>query len=417
MKELLSKISKYNVFLTYLLGNLGLAIIFPIFTPLLYDTHYTIFKHTPSITESSIVLGFLIAAFPLAQFFGAPLIGDLSDQIGRKKAFLISITGSAIGYIILSIAIVVKYLPMLFLGRMISGFFAGNLSICTASLVDMSHDHVERAKNISLLATISGISFIVSVAIGGIFSDPNLSHRFSPSLPFWILSFLFGVNLLFVIAFFKESHVVESNQKFHLLKGIHHIADVWQVAQLKTSYLVYFFFITSWTATMQFLPPFLTKYYLLSPQQITDVYVGFGFFWSLANFIYSKFFTKLSTPKLTLSFSLGLLSIFTLVFMFLSQLSLTSFIIHLYLCVMVAAISWANCLTNVSFQADLTSQGKILGVNQSFSALAGIIGPIFAGIISGDHPKFIFLFASISCFLSFCILLKKFSLLKPHSKP
>jgi predicted MFS family arabinose efflux permease len=260
------------------------------------------------------------------------------------------------------------------------------------------------------------MSFIISVAIGGIFSDPNLSHIFSPSLPFWILSFLFGVNLLFIIAFFKESHVVASNQKFHLLKGIHHIAHVWQVVPLKISYLIYFFFIASWTATMQFLPPFLTKYYLLSPQQITDVYVGFGFFWSLANFLYSKFFTKISTPKLSLSISLALLSIFVLIFMFLSELSLTSFIIHLYVCVMLAAVSWANCLTNVSFQADLASQGKILGVNQSFSALAGIIGPIFAGIISGNHPKFIFLFASISCFVSFAIMLKNFSLLKPHSK-
>ncbi|MCX6989885.1 MAG: MFS transporter [Chlamydiae bacterium] len=399
------KFSKYSIYLTFFLDNLGLGIIFPIFTPLFFDPKYHFLKNPTSVSESSILLGLLIAFFPLAQFFGAPLIGDLSDQIGRKKAFTLSILGSIIGYICMGIAIDTHSVKLLFLSRMFSGFFAGNLTICLASLVDMSHDKIERAKNFSLLATFGGLSFISSVSIGGFFSNPDKGKYFGPSLPFFIIATLFIVNLLFILAFFKESHQTPSTSQFSFLKGIHNIIHAWRLPTLKKAYLVFFFYMTAWITSVQFFPTYLIKYYAVTTMHITYIYVGIGLAWGASNFIFSRFLANVITPRKTLFGSLFLLSTFIFFFIFLTDLPFPIFLLCFYPAVALSAVSWSNCITNVSLQAADEMQGRILGINQSFAALAAILGPISGGFIAGFDPKLIYLTASIFCMVAFIILL------------
>lgn len=76
------------VFLTYFIDNFGLAIIYPIFTPLFLKPHYELFSTEVPTIYKTILLGLLIATFPIAQFFGAPIIGGMSDRVGRKRYFL-----------------------------------------------------------------------------------------------------------------------------------------------------------------------------------------------------------------------------------------------------------------------------------------------------------------------------------------
>lgn len=402
MAGILYKLSRYSIFLTFFLDNLGLGIIFPIFTPLFFDPKYHFLTNSYSFSHSSILLGLLIAVFPLAQFFGAPLIGDLSDQIGRKKGFTLSILGSTIGYILMGIGIEKHSLHLLFISRMLTGFFAGNLTICLASLVDMSNDEKERTKNFSLLASIGGLSFIFSIAIGGFFSNPSYGKLFSPSLPFWIIAILFFINLCLMLTFFKESHRVPRSSHFHLLKGIHNILHAWQLPNLKFAYMVFFFYMISWVTTVQFLPTYLMKYYAVTQQQITYIYLGIGLMWGGSNFIFSKCLSKIFVPRQTLIACLFLLSIF--LFLFLTGQSLPAFLFHFYFSVTLSAIAWSNCLANVSLQATIDIQGRILGINQSFAALASMLGPTLGGIVTAFDPKLVYLFTAIFCMVAFFIL-------------
>ena len=67
------------------LDNFGLAIIYPIFTPLFLKSGHALVPQGLTYLQRTILLGLLIASFPLAQFFGAPLIGQFSDQFGQKS--------------------------------------------------------------------------------------------------------------------------------------------------------------------------------------------------------------------------------------------------------------------------------------------------------------------------------------------
>lgn len=404
MRKYFPFLSKNSIFLTFFLDNLGVAIIFPIFTPLLMDPSYNFFKEAPSASVGSILLGLLIAAFPSAQFFGAPLIGDMSDQIGRKKAFAITITGSLIGYILLGLAIDIRSLWLLFISRMLTGLFSGNLTICLASLVDISQDEAERTKNFGTLATIGGLSFILSVAIGGVFSNKALDKFFTPSLPFWIIAALFALNLILMLTFFEESHRPPQKSHFHFLKGVHNIWHAWQIPHLKWAYLTFFFFMTAWITSMQFMPSYLIKYYSIIPSKITYIFLGVGLAWGVSNFISSRFLSNKVHPWQLLKISLSLLAAFIFFFIYFRHLSFITFLPLFYLCVMLAATSWANCLSNVSMQAEKDVQGKILGINQSFSALAAVFGPITGGILASQQIRSLYMYTSILCVMGFIMI-------------
>ncbi len=122
----------FPVYLTFFLDSFGIGMIYPLFTPLLLFPEYHILSTSISILRKTILLGLLISAFPFAQFFGAPLIGAISDRLGRKKCFLITVSATGIGYFITGLGIILGLLPLMFIGRLWTGFFAGNLTLMSS---------------------------------------------------------------------------------------------------------------------------------------------------------------------------------------------------------------------------------------------------------------------------------------------
>jgi len=81
------------------------------------------------IGASRFQTGLLAAAYPLAQLFGAPLLGSISDRRGRKPVLLVSIFGTAVGFVVLALA---RALPILFISRLVDGLTGGNISVAQA---------------------------------------------------------------------------------------------------------------------------------------------------------------------------------------------------------------------------------------------------------------------------------------------
>ena len=75
----------------------------------------------------------LASVFAVCTFFAAPIFGALSDRYGRKKILIISLLGSVIGYVLFGIG---GSLWVLFLGRIIDGLTAGNISTLFAYISD-----------------------------------------------------------------------------------------------------------------------------------------------------------------------------------------------------------------------------------------------------------------------------------------
>ncbi|MBM7049690.1 MULTISPECIES: TCR/Tet family MFS transporter [Rhizobium] len=185
------------IFAAICLDAVGISLIFPILPRLLEDV-----THTHNIAP---YIGIMTALYAVMQFIFAPVLGALSDNLGRRPVLLISLAGAAINYVIMAFA---PQLWMLLLGRAIAGLTSANISVATAYITDISSED-RRARRFGLLNAMFGIGFIIGPVLGGLLGDYWLR------LPFIAAAVLNGCNLLLALFILPESRS-PSGQKIDL---------------------------------------------------------------------------------------------------------------------------------------------------------------------------------------------------------
>ncbi|MCB1085230.1 MAG: MFS transporter, partial [Chlamydiia bacterium] len=211
-----SKLELLPIYFVLFIDNFGFAIIFATFGSLFIDPSYGFISSATPPVMRNIMLGVALALFPLGQFVGAPFLGDIADHFGRKRAFYITILGGVLGFLLSGLAIFLHSYTLLILTRLLTGFFSGNLSICLASIADLSPDEKTRAKNFSIIIITTGLSWMIAMLTGGYLSNPNLSKHFNPALPFFVTALLSFISFLTILVFYKETHAGEKKIHFNL---------------------------------------------------------------------------------------------------------------------------------------------------------------------------------------------------------
>jgi multidrug resistance protein len=112
---------------------------------------------------SPFLAGLLVSVYSLMQLIFAPVLGRLSDRYGRRPVLLVSLAGSALGYLLFAFA---QSLPLLFLARIIDGASGGNISAAQAYVADVTGPE-DRARGMGLIGAAFGIGFVLGPAIGG----------------------------------------------------------------------------------------------------------------------------------------------------------------------------------------------------------------------------------------------------------
>jgi DHA1 family tetracycline resistance protein-like MFS transporter len=171
------------IFITVFIDLVGFGIVIPV---LPFYAEGTKFGATPS------QVGLLFASYSILQLIFAPVLGRLSDKHGRRPVLLVSLLGTALGFLILGFA---TTLWMLFLGRIIDGISGGNISTAQAYIADVTTKE-NRAKGMGLIGAAFGLGFVFGPAIGGILS------RWGINVPFLFaagLAFANAILLLFAL--------------------------------------------------------------------------------------------------------------------------------------------------------------------------------------------------------------------------
>lgn len=173
-----------TLFLIVFIDLLGFGIILPLLP-----------FYAESFGASPTQIGLLVASYAAAQLVGAPVLGRISDRVGRKPVLLISLAGTFIGFLMLGFA---NSLAMLFASRIIDGFTGGNISVAQAYITDITDDS-NRAKGLGLLGAAFGLGFIIGPALGGTLSVYGFA------LPAFVAAGLSLVSILGVMFFLPES--------------------------------------------------------------------------------------------------------------------------------------------------------------------------------------------------------------------
>ena len=398
------KLTLSSVYLTFFVDNLAWAIVFPIFAPLFIDTKNLLFSPEVSIATRTTILGVFLAIFPLGQFFGAPIIGEYADKVGRKKALLITVALSLVGLILSAISIDYRWLWFLLFARLITGIFSGNLSICLAAIADLSHDEHHRAKGFGHLAMLAGLSFILGTFLGGQFSDSTFNPHFNAALPFWIAAVLCLINLFFLLFAFQETTSQHTRQSFHFWKGLQNIKKALTIKQLKIIYLIFFLFLFSWNILLQFIPVLVIDEFRFTNSQIGIIESFMGVCWAFGAGFLVKRLLSLFTPLRILEVSFLSITLLTFSFLFLSNIILL--IIVLGIAVIIAGAAWPLCTNKISQKGGPQMQGKILGMSQSMQSLAMTLSPLVA-VTTHIHIDLPFLFASLTSLFAAILYIKK----------
>ena len=143
-------------------------------------------------------------AMAVAAFLAAPILGNLSDAYGRRRVLLIALAGLALDYLLLAVA---QTLPLIFLGRVVSGLLGGSYAPAQAALADITRPE-ERARIFGLVSAAFGVGFIAGPAIGGLLA------AYGPRAPFYLASALALANFVYGWIVFPDTLKPENRRPF-----------------------------------------------------------------------------------------------------------------------------------------------------------------------------------------------------------
>jgi len=188
------------IFITVLLDMISFGIIIPVFPQLILRIQ------GGEMAGAAATFGIFGTAFAVMQFAFAPVQGALSDRFGRRPIILLSNVGLALDYVIMAVA---QTIPLLFIGRLLSGVTSASFSISGAYVADVTEPE-KRAARFGLLGAAFGIGFIVGPAIGGLLGSIDLRA------PFWAAAALSFANFLYGALILPESLPKERRSPFRL---------------------------------------------------------------------------------------------------------------------------------------------------------------------------------------------------------
>ncbi|MEM9986390.1 MAG: MFS transporter, partial [Bacteroidota bacterium] len=299
---------------------------------------------------------------------------------------------------------------MLFLGRVVQGFSAGNLSVIYSAIADISEEG-EKAKNFGLVGAAFGIGFVIGPLVGGILSDPSYVSWFSFATPFFFAAALVALNLILVWRIFPETNL-NPNLEAELTpwKGFQNLARAFSDPSLRAIFIVVFLFNFGFTFFTQMIQLFLIKRFDFDQSDIGELFGFVGILLALTQGLIVRFLSQKVGPSPTLR-----VTILTLAGSFLLLLIPdTTLGIYLMMPFIVVSngIANPNLSTMVSNLAPRHLQGETLGMQQSVQALAQIVPPLAGGIIVSYSITSPMWLASLSVFLAWGAFIWQFGIRK-----
>lgn len=164
------------IFLIVLVDVLGFTIVIPLLA-----------FYAEKFGASPLVATTLVSVYAVCSLVSTPIIGNLSDRYGRRKLLLLSQAGTCLGFVMLAYS---SSLWMVFVGRILDGITAGNLSLAQAYISDHTEPK-DRAKAFGVIGVAFGVGFSFGPGLGGV-----LSKAYGPHAPFILAAGLSALSML-----------------------------------------------------------------------------------------------------------------------------------------------------------------------------------------------------------------------------
>lgn len=398
--------TRLPLLLTIFLDSLGFGLILPLLSPLIMDANSAFLARDTSLSTRGLLFGLLASSFCIGQFFANPILGAVSDRVGRKKVLMLTLWLSSLSYGIAILSLFTHNVALMFVSRVLCGAAAGNFSVAQSMVADSSNN-ASKTKNFASLGMAWGVGFFIGPFLGGKLSDPTLWSGFSLVTPFYVAALLSLANVVFIRKNQEETLHVPTPRKIEFFSAIFQLKTAFSLPTLRLLFLTMFVFCFGWGFFTEFAPIYLMHHWEFSLKEIANFYAYVGFCIALSQGILIRPLVKVFSPETLLRSAFLLLGGCFLFALFVSDS------LHLYgLLALVAfgeALVFPSVATLVSNLSPKEHQGEILGVYNSLQ-WAGIgLAPLFSGAFVARFPHMPLSVASVCMVLALLVLYRFFS--------
>jgi MFS family permease len=361
------RVSLLPVFLIVLVDVFGMTLVIPLLAIYAETFHATPLQAT-----------MLVSVYAACQLVSGPMIGHVSDRVGRKPMLLMSQFGTFIGFLVMASA---KSLWMLYFARVLDGSTAGNLSLAQAYISDHTEPS-QRAKSFGLIGIAFGVGFFIGPSLTG-----YLSAKYGMTTPIYLAACMSATSILATATLLQGGRTVESHHAFDDREKALHLSTYTKYFMrpgLRERLFQFIFFITSFSMFISGFALFAERRFTyqghpFGPREIGYVfgYVGFlgiilqgGLIGRLVKRFGESMLVAAGFVALAIGyFGLGIATSFTLLVITGTLAAFGNGVIR-------------PALTSlITQQAGRQEQGVVLGITQSLMSMASIVSPVVAGLL------------------------------------
>ncbi len=355
------------IFFTVFIYLLGFGIVIP-----------TIPIISTQLGATAFQAGLLMSAYSFMQFIFSPFWGRLSDQHGRRPILLICLAGEVFAYLLFSQA---TNLPLLFIARLLSGFFGASISTASAYISDITPPQ-ERSKGMALIGVAFGLGFLFGPAIGGgltlwaehISPDPFFRSSFSS---YWVAG-LCLLTFLFAFRYLKETNtkISAAAEKKNRFSRILHYFRIETIGPLMFIFFLSSFAMSCMEATLVLYAKDRFGWGLKE--------VSFGFAYIGVIIVLTQgFLVRRLIPKVGEKQVLRAGLIFMVIGFSTIAIANSIPVLALAQTFLAVGVGFTNpsILGAISLLTSDNEQGTTLGTTQGLSSLGRIIGPALGGAL------------------------------------
>lgn len=176
----------YFLLLTVTLDTMGLGLLIPV-TPKLI-----LALSGQGLARAAVYGGWLMASFAATQFFAGPLLGSISDRVGRRPVLLTSLAAFGVSYVLMALA---PTLTWLFVAQLLTGLFGATPATAGAYVADISSP-AERTRHFGTLAAAFGTGLVIGPAVGGVLVGFGLRIPFLVAAALSLVTVIYGALVL-----------------------------------------------------------------------------------------------------------------------------------------------------------------------------------------------------------------------------
>lgn len=372
---------KALVLLTVFIDIIGVGVIIPVLP-----------YYIKSFGATDAIVTLLVAVFALLSFISAPMLGALSDKLGRRPILIVSIISSSIGWLVFAWA---PSIIWLFVGRIIDGLAAGNITAAQSSLADIATDDATRASNMGLVGAMFGIGFIIGPVIGGLLGS------IGPTVPFWFVGILAGLNAVLAYFFLPETHHIKNTDAKISLNPLKPVIDGFRNREMRALFGIWFLFGVGIAIQQGTFALYMSNVFGYTETTIGILFGIIGILivinqMALMKRVWLKYFKEKALAQMMLViFSIGMI------------LSAVPAIVVVGIGIILATFGQGTLRAVFSSMIagfNPNKRGEYLGISMSIMSLSMVVGPLIATATFGWNAHAPFVIAGIIGLLAFGLM-------------